>query len=600
MTHRFVLLSCLLGVVACDGGVPAARDAAVPADGAAPRDDAGARDSAAAPLDAVAPMDAPAEEIGTFELPRLPADPKLTRLLVPGDARLVGGDFASCTHARGATTDRWCAFSRPGTSPMTTELWVLNMTQALAGAAPPCDGTSAGCIRITSALWTATPLYGAFHPAAHRFEADTLLFHADAAPGSDNLFRGPVWAWRPGWKAPRKLTSDEGLLCFGEHESTAVMCVDAAVVEKNPNNPFDPPRITAFDLRAGILDAEPTAPLPLVTHVVPANAAPLRARFSKDGATFAFSTTTAGMPETLFVIKTADIGRATPQPILTDASEWEIAHDDQKVYFLRGYDSSQGSRANGTLMLADFPTGANPTELLTRIVAFELLGAREEYFSRTDRGLLLAYAGTGESNWLALMLDRTKPTELHRFGNKASIAQVSTDARHTIMMIDVRGGEFPSAYVNHSDSSGQCRLTADYRAETYGLHFSDSARLAFWIEFGRNQSQSEEGWYANAETCGERVKFGDFVRWYTVLGDDLVLFEGGDLDDSTRWLEYTSLRASPAGTPNHPRVIQERTDGIVSVLRNKGAAWAIYTVGGPEAPPGATPGLFAHGPLTQP
>jgi hypothetical protein len=196
------------------------------------------------------------------------------------------------------------------------------------------------------------------------------------------------------------------------------------------------------------------------------------------------------------------------------------------------------------------------------------------------------------------MLDRGEPMELHRFGNKAAVAQVSNDARHSITLLEVRGGDFPSAYINHSDSSGQCRLTADYRSETYGVHFSDSSRLAFWIEFGRNESQSEEGWYAKADTCQDRAKFGDFVRWYSVLDDEFVVFEGGDLDDSTRWLEYSSLRTT-AG-PNSPRVIQERTDGIVGILRAGSAAYTLYAVGGPEAPKDATPGLFLHGPLGHP
>jgi hypothetical protein len=598
------LMSFALGLAltgsACDGGsnskagVVAPADAATTdataADVAPPAPDAGPPPRA----DAASVFDAgPPEEVGTFELPRGPADPKLTRKLLPGSARLVGGDFASCTHAPGATGDRWCAFSQTG-SGGATELWVIDITKVLAGAAAVCDGTSADCLRLTTTLWTGLAIYGPSHPSAHRFEGDTLIFHADEAPGKRDPFDGAIWAWRPTWKAARKLTTDHGVLCFGEHESTAIMCLDGASIERD--GAFSMPMLRGFDLRAGTLDGDETAPLPLVGHFAQATGEiTWRARFAKDGATLFYSAIPAGGgPETLYLIKTAEIGKATAKPILADAAEWELAHDGQKVYFLRGYDRSRGSAATGALMLADLPGGDNPVELQKSVLGFALLGAQDEVFTNVDRGVMFAYPGAGGVPAQALLLDRNKPTDIHLFGSKADVAQVSNDTRHTLTFQDSRGAEFPSAYVNHSDNSANCRLTSDYRAETYGAHFSDSSRLAFWIEFGRNQSQSEEGWYANPQTCGDKVKFGDFVGWYVPLGDDFVLFEGGDLDDSTRWLEYTSLRAG-AG-PNHPKVVQERTDGIVGILQAAGSVWTLFGVGGTDAT-GA--GLFVHGPLAR-
>src|SRR5205085_12683758 len=112
----------------------------------------------------------------------------------------------------------WCAFSRPlpGASPggTTGELWVLNVSKALAGTVPICDGSSADCVRLTAALWTGTAVYGDSHPSAHRFEGDTLIFHAGATPGPHDPYQGPIWAWRPGWKQPRQLTGPRGLLCW--------------------------------------------------------------------------------------------------------------------------------------------------------------------------------------------------------------------------------------------------------------------------------------------------------------------------------------------------------------------------------------------------
>ena len=158
----------------------------------------------------------------------------------------------------------------------------------------------------------------------------------------------------------------------------------------------------------------------------------------------------------------------------------------------------------------------------------------------------------------------------------------------------MRGGDFPSAFVVRNDGSGRCQLTQDFHAETYGVRFSDDARRVFWIEYGRNQSESEEGWYARPETCGDRVKFGDFVGWYTLIGDQFVVFDGGDLEDTTRWLQYTSLKP-PAGVRATPLVIQERPDGVVALVEADGKFWTLFATGGMD--PAA---LYLHGPLRHP
>ena len=614
-------LAPLLAVVAatmlaCDGSrrpapaVEAGMDAAPSEEVAPPARDAGPPADAA---DTGAVVDtAPVEEVGTFELPRVNADPKLTRRLLPGAARLVGGERSSCSHAPGATGDRWCAFSRPtpsappadaGSAPA-TELWVMNLTMIAAGAPVTCDGTSANCLRLTTNLWTGVAVFGDSHPSAHRFEGDTLIFHADAGPGPNDPYQGAIYAWQPGWTAARKLTSDRALLCAGEHESAAVVCIDDPVIDKDPSNPFDRPRLRELDLRAGRLDdGATTGPLPLVGRLQqPTGELVWRARFTKDGGSLLYSVSPGpGLPEALFAIKTADIGKTAATPVLADVADWEIANDGSKLYFLRGYDRSRGADATGTLMLADWAPGlqaaSNPVALQASVLWYELIGTRDEVFSDVDRGVLFAYPGAGGRPTTALMRDRGKPTELHVFSSKAEVAQVATDARHTLTFQELRGAEFPVAFISHNDGTGSCQLTSDYHAESYGGTFSDSARQVFWIEFGRNQSESEEGWYAAPATCGDKVKFGDFVSWYTPLGDDFVVFEGGDLADSTTWLEYTSLRPARAGAPNLPRLIQERPDGIVGVVATGASIWTLYGVASADD---KVAGLYLHGPLGHP
>jgi hypothetical protein len=564
---------------AADGPVP---DAAVGADGA----------DAAGPADAGSTPDLIEEEVGTFELPRVPADPGLTHRLVEGPAVLVGGD-AGCSHDATATGDRWCAFSRAAGA--TTELWVIDVTRAAGGAAIACDGSSPSCLRLTSNLWTGEPLFGPSHPTAHRFEGDTLLFHADGALGPGKVYQGVVWAWRPGWSAARAITGPHALLCSGEHRTTAVLCFDEALVESTGPGFFDRPILRELDLTAGIV-VESTGRLPVVTRVRNADGdGAWRTRFSQDGATLAFSNVaTAGATEALSVIRTADAGKAPPTMVLPDVAEWEIAHDGAKLYYLTGYDRARGDRASGTLSLADFPSGANATPLVNSVRSFDLLGAAGEVFSDVDRGLFLTYTGSGELAGQALMPSRTNPTDLIVLGTRAQGVQVATDVRHTLYFQDVHGAEFPVAYVSRNDRSGLCQLTSDVHAETYGAAFTPSARAAVWIEYFRNQSDSEEGWSARPENCGDKIKWGDYVAWYALDGDDFVIFEGGDAADSTSWLQYTPLSRSPQAPWPSPTMIKEHPEPGLAIVRTAGASWILYSVSMGDP---AGRGLYLHGPL---
>ena len=147
---------------------------------------------------------------------------------------------------------------------------------------------------------------------------------------------------------------------------------------------------------------------------------------------------------------------------------------------------------------------------------------------------------------------------------------------------------FPSAFVVRNDGSGRCQLTQDFHAETYGVHFSDDARRVFWIEYGRNESESEEGWYARPETCGDRVKFGDFVGWYTPVRRPVRGVRrrrpGGHHPLAAIHLAE-ARRPAPAATP---LVIQERPDGVVALVEADGKVWTLFATGGMD-PPGAVP-----------
>jgi hypothetical protein len=228
------------------------------------------------------------------------------------------------------------------------------------------------------------------------------------------------------------------------------------------------------------------------------------------------------------------------------------------------------------------------------VLAFELVGAGQDPASGADRGAVIAQGSPPGPVSFALIKDRARPSDLLDLGPEAQAIQVAADARHTLVLKRFPGASFPVAYVTRNDGSGTCQLTQDPSAETYGTGFGDGARSVFWIEYGRNRSESEEGWYARPETCGDRTKFGDFVFGYRLVGSEFVVFEGGDLDDTTSWLQYTPLGPRPGGGSFLPTVIKEHPDPSLDVVRLGAETWVLFSVSQGDA---ADRGLYLHGPL---
>src|SRR5579862_3502520 len=140
------LRSVVFGValIGCGGARGRTRDAS-PGRGA---DASPSDDGARAEADADASHDADADAA-----PKpLPVASAGSRRVVSGAAFLVGHGLDSCTNAPAANGDRWCGFARPAADTGFTELWVIDATQAAAGAAIACDGTDASCLRLSSRL----------------------------------------------------------------------------------------------------------------------------------------------------------------------------------------------------------------------------------------------------------------------------------------------------------------------------------------------------------------------------------------------------------------------------------------------------------------
>lgn len=522
-----------------------------------------------------------------------PADSTLTRLLAPAPAAFVGNGTTTCTNGIPSRADTWCAFSRVEPQTELAELWVFNFTEVAAGAPLVCDGTSASCQRLTRQLWTGFSLDGPYHPYAHRFDGDTLIFHAGSTMPARDPYDGPVWAWRPGWPEARQITTDHGLRCEGGRQTTAIHCIDDPEIVATGTF-FPPFKIRSFDLRAGLLgDVPPAGPLPLVERVAAIGAGDLlwQAGFSPKAEWFVYSVATVRSGTSVVKRVPVDaIGVGTPAVVAPDGFDWRISHDGARLYHRQGVDLGEGVFATGRLMSVDLVSGGDPVVLLDEVVRYELLGAHDDVVTDRDQGLLVTQEDARGNRTVSLLANPSRPDQLIAFPPDVYAPEVATDLRHSLYYEDGPNG-LPHIYIMRNDGSGRCSPKRTTRSETYGGHFSHTSRLVFWIEYG---GDSEEGWYALPETCGAPRKFGDYVTGFIPVADDFVVFEGTDFEDSAYHLQYSRLATDPAAPRALPKLIERDVDDVIAVVTRDALTHVLYGVSRDDA---VTRGIFLHGPL---
>jgi hypothetical protein len=555
------------GEAGADGGVPDSPGAAgqaagsggqavVPSDGGV----AGSSDGAAGASDgggADAPRDAGSS---SADVPVFAP----SHLVVGSRAlELVGSGNDSCTSQLPPATDRWCGFARPGTF-SGTELWVINATKAAAGVAITCNTTNANCLRLTGNLLDDQQ----FHFRIHRFDGDSLIF-TEGASGSTT---GDIFGWRPGWTAPRKLTSQTGELCIGNKASTTVVCVD--------NVKVDAVQTRKLDLHAGTLDDQNGGLVPLVDTFIffTANDAPTDLQrygwdISPDGRFFAWSGRydVAGA-ETLKVQKVGDAGSRVT--VAQDVSAWRISQDGEKWLWLGGFNYDGNGNASGMLRSAPFPAGS-PTTLLGTNVG--------DYGEAGPRGLSVRSGLAQGVGVLSLIPDRDAPATSVTLDTKVlTLFDVSRDGTKVLYAKheDVLGGVLPvwDLFLARADGTPPCTLASSPTAfaDPTGPRLLSSGSVAV---FGRiNVLTGEgEGLFATTSSCTSK-KFATEIYAWQPVGDEGFLYS----DDLTSLNPNgeTSLRFAVATGGALPAVgtkIDSRT-GLTFAPLTPAIPGVVYTI----------------------
>lgn len=520
--------------VSFEAGGETGTDAAV--DRAAGTD---ARDAAFGDFDrdaAIASLSPPdlgtlADASGDLVAQPLPADIAPPKRIVAGDVRLVGAGTSSCSNQVPASGngDRWCAFSRAVANSTDIELWVVDVTAAAQGTPPACDGSSPLCLRLTTKLWTTEVLAGPAQSVAHKFDGDTLIFSAEGGSGPDGPYIGPVWAWRPGWSAARQLVA-RGFNCYGHYRVPLVECVHNVVLDG-----FYP---REFDLAAGLVTDAVGPGVPTVDHARAFRSdgeQGFTMTFTDAGDAIIYSAPRADNPAvaSLRVMNIGATGAMPTREILPDVLNWSLANDQKRVYYFAKYTGRMG-----TLMMADFPTGANPVQLAKRTPRYVVLGED----ANDDRGIGYFIQGTGRFlSEYRVVPNRTAPNDSHvvfRYPGDLDAFRPSRDLRFTAYTkADDAYGY--NAYVSF-DGAGECMLSSARDRPGYVFRFLDHSGLVFWQEQSPLDPDFREGWVASPDGCREKRRFASRVGFYNAIRDQGLVF-GDDYDNESVTLRYAKL-----------------------------------------------------------
>jgi hypothetical protein len=592
---RVSLMALVTAAVACDGspalkpmvdsgttppdGAPPLADVTVPPlpdvalpedrgfgpDATLPRMDSGAEDvPPVRPIDVRPPTDLPQIEAA---LPRDLMPPTMlhprARALATGRARLVGDTLSVCSNQTTGSfsADRWCAFTLPYRLPGRTELWVINATKAIAGTPVKCDPNAPtadpNCKLLTTELWTSQPTDGPAHPETHRFDGDTLVFHAFSSSTLDP-YVGPIYAWRPGWPEPRQLSQGTRAYTCGAHFGAELALCIEDLTDVAP---------LQFNLTAG-----PLGGLKTMARITPTRPGTQSSQWSvtltRAGDHVVFSTGGPAREQTeaLYVVRTADIAGAatiTPTKVADNISRWRLSVDGKQIFYLRNYNYSTEGDPSGNLMVADFPSLMNERMLAAKVGLFQVLSDGTE----TNRGLGMFQDVVINKGNYRIMRDVAMPAALATVATGVSSITLSRNLDYAWFSkeIDVNVG-LTDAWIARTDGTGTpCQLTSSIQGALFGSPFTPNSRMVLWVDRVDTTDGVGEGWYSPVEGCGaaSRKKFADRIDYWFADGNEWLVYSDGGV------FQTSDLKVAPTpggNTIGAPTVVQQSISRLFGIV----------------------------------
>lgn len=489
----------LLAVVACAAGCGSAR----PPEAAADAADAGSPSSDADEADTTPPDSAGAETAQA---------PVVGHRLLAGVAVLAGSGVDACTKTPG---DIWCAFAVPSRQGLVTqELWVMNVSKSIGASDVGCTTSTATC-RLLSDRVESNDV------SLASFTGDTLFFSADRV-SSASSFIGTVYAWRPGWAAPRALTSATGLSCGGSTGRLMASCFQNLTTAAGR---------TTFELTAGKLDDPAGGPLPHVDQMVYSVGAEVPGDFPRyeldlapDGSTLVWSTREDGDTE---ILKAQTLNDDSSRRVIAeDVSSWQLAPDGSRIFWLRAFNHDQHGSESGTLQMASFPGGADAVTLMDDVGEYGLLDGRALLVRAHAKG------GVGD----ALQIPDFDDPGTTRLIDSGVVGVYASAPDGTVVSYARTGGyDGHDLYLRRADATAPCRLVSDTTAVGFPIASPHYATLV-WAALGAAGTSGAgfDGFIAPVASCAPQHFTSNLIS-FLAMSDSDFLWQ----DDSTTGTEGT-------------------------------------------------------------
>jgi len=461
----------------------------------------------------------------------------------------------ACTFEAAATGDRWCGFFADTTAtPISVELFVVNVTKAAAGVPITCGLPDPNCLKLTAA---------SFQDPSHpeMFQGDTLIYY-DAT--------GTPFGWRPGMPQGRALavadpkTMDLSL-CYAATKGTAVVCLRVlpAAMQTIQN-------VLQADLLAGRLDSTADPPLArietlIATSLTDRNISRFRAGYPIPGGDLVAWSARAvpGGPE---VLKTQTLGDdASRATVASDANRWRTSADGSHWYWYSQVDDD--TRA-GTLHGAPFPGGAGPAAITANALQFDF-PTPTSLLTVASTGEMRVFPDLGGAPGNGAILD-VGVFRLLVLGDQGYVA-------YNKAVMTANGTQFSDLYVTRADGTGACTLTAATDGYPAGVRFTPGATGSTWIQRGGSGFTAR---YTRLADCAT-VDIASAVARAEPFGDRGVLY----LDEYSTGAQIGTLRfralAGGGVVPGDPGArVSGEVGGftVVSATSSGGADALIYAV----------------------
>lgn len=445
----------------------------------------------------------------------------------------------ACTSEEGAEGDRWCGFLAMGDDGE-HNLFVLNVSQVIAGAQVSCEGDDPNCLFLLDHVEGDVT-----HPTY--FAGDTLIYYDRELT---------AYAWRPGMTTGRVLARREHVrdisYCAAAARGTAVMCL---------STPYEQPAgpVVLGDIYAGSAEGESEPLLAPITSVIaatlPDNASVHRLGFSAlpDGYVAWSARETLDGPEVLKLQHHADASSLIT--VASDVHQWTVTPDGRKWLWLRAINEL----GVGTLETANFPDGSEPTVLLADVFDYEL-NASGALVATTEQRDAVAFPDPSGAPDASVLIDSG-------IGRVISVS----DQGHIAYAKSTTGSVFNVFAVSSLDGSVSCVLEQNGGVSLNAIQFSPGVKSVLWA---RSNSGKFDAFHSRLGDC-ETAAFSPDVRvigW--VGGSNAVFIDTFDARSESGTLRFRRIGKDGSIHPDEPALIAENVDTHVTWAPD----FVLYTV----------------------